>query len=118
MKTLRTDHIAVAVRELESRLALWEALLGVKASPVEARPERGVRAARLEPAGGTAVELISPLGEGSPISGFLEARGEGIHHVCFEGMDIGLAVKALKAGGFRLIAEQPVPGARGVRIVF
>ncbi|MBM3298321.1 MAG: methylmalonyl-CoA epimerase [Candidatus Aminicenantes bacterium] len=118
MKIRGTDHVAVAVRSLEDRLGIWEVLMGVKPSPVEELPERGVRAARFEPPGGTAVELVAPLGRNSPLSGFLESRGEGIHHLCFEVEDIDGAVGELKARGFELVQERPVAGARGTRIVF
>lgn len=118
MKILKPDHIAVAVRSLEAGLPLWEALLGVGSGPVEELPDRGVRAARLEPAGGTAVEVIAPLGGDSPLRRFLESRGEGLHHLCLEVEDIDAAVSELKARGFRLLPEAPVAGAGGTRVVF
>jgi len=118
MKILGTDHISLAVRSLEGRLELWENLLGVKSSAIEDLPERGVRAARIETPGGPALELVAPLGEESPIAGFLETRGEGIHHLCLEVEDIDRAAAELKSAGFQIIGEHPVPGARGTRVFF
>ena len=118
MRVLRVDHIAVAVRDLERSLGLWEVLMGTEASPVETLPERGVRVARIAPAGGGAVELVSPLGQGSPLDGFLEKKGEGLHHICLEVDDIEAAMAELKARGFELLQDRPVPGAEASRIAF
>ncbi len=118
MRIVGIDHLAVAVEELGARLPLWETLLGVKALPTERIPQQGVVAARLEPPGTTAIELIAPLGADSPISGFLKKRGEGIHHLCLEVEDLASALLELKALGFRPIEETPSEGASGKKIVF
>jgi methylmalonyl-CoA/ethylmalonyl-CoA epimerase len=118
MNVVRIDHLAVAVRSLEDGLRLWESLLSVKAHPAEDLPERGVRAARLEPDEGTAVELIAPLDDDSPVRRFLESRGEGIHHLCLEVEDIDGAVSELTALGFLVLQEEPVAGAGGSRVAF
>jgi methylmalonyl-CoA epimerase len=118
MKVIRTDHIGLAVKDLESRLALWQRLFGLEASPPEVLTERGVRVVRLEPEGGAAVELVSPLGEDSPLSGFLRDRGEGIHHLCLEVQDLEEAVAELRAKGAEFLQERPQPGAEGSLIAF
>ena len=68
--------------------------------------------------GGAAVELLEPLTGESPISKFLEKRGEGIHHICFLVDDIEAALERLKKEGVRLIDESPRPGAYHSRVAF
>ena len=118
MKVIRTDHIGVAVKDLESRLALWQRLFGLKASSPEVLTERGVRVVRLEPDRGAAVELVSPLRDDSPLSNFLRDRGEGIHHLCLEVRDLEAAVAELRAQGVEFLQDKPQPGAEGSLIAF
>jgi methylmalonyl-CoA/ethylmalonyl-CoA epimerase len=64
------------------------------------------------------IELLAPLSAGSPISGFLDKHGAGIHHVTLRVQDLDAELKRLKDAGVRLINEEPVPGAGGCRIAF
>jgi len=68
--------------------------------------------------GGTAIELLEPLGENSPISKFLEKRGEGIHHVCFIVDDIEAAIERLRSEGIDLIDNEPRIGAYNAKVAF
>jgi methylmalonyl-CoA epimerase len=68
--------------------------------------------------GGTAIELLEPMDENSPISKFLDKRGEGIHHICFKVDDIEAVLERLKKQGVRLIDESPRPGAYNSRVAF
>jgi len=68
--------------------------------------------------GGTAIELLEPLDKNSPISKFLEKRGEGIHHICYKVDDIEAVLKRLKEQGVRLIDETPRLGAYNSRVAF
>jgi methylmalonyl-CoA epimerase len=82
-------HVAIAVKNMEEAEKLYEKALGLKITHREVVEEQGVKATMLEPEeGGTAIELLEPLNENSPISKFLEKRGEGIHHICFYVDDI------------------------------
>jgi methylmalonyl-CoA/ethylmalonyl-CoA epimerase len=118
MKIIGVDHIAVAVKDLESSLTFWQRLFGLGASPIEVLAERGVRVARLGTDGGAALELVSPLGDDSPLSRFLRERGEGIHHLCLEVRDLGAAMDELRAQGADFLQEQPQRGAEGSLIAF
>ncbi|HEX9902094.1 MAG TPA: methylmalonyl-CoA epimerase [Acidobacteriota bacterium] len=118
MKIIGLDHIAVAVKDLESSLAFWQRLFGLKASPIEVLAERGVRVVRLEPDRGAALELVSPLREDSPVSNFLREKGEGIHHFCLEVRDLEAAMDELRATGADFLQEKPQPGAEGSLIAF
>ena len=118
MKIVGMDHIALAVKDLESSLAFWQRLFGLRASPIEVLAERGVRVVRLEPDRGAALELVSPLREDSPVSNFLRERGEGIHHLCLEVRDLEAAMDELRAKGADFLQERPQPGAEGSLIAF
>ena len=110
------DHIAIATANLEESLALFEKALGIRCEHTEEIPERGIKVAFL-PIGGTRIELVTPLREGSEVSAFLEKRGGGIHHLAFAVDDVDADVKALKEQGVRM-AQDPAPGAHGCRVAF
>lgn len=112
-------HVAVAVRNLEEVEKLYETALGLKVEHREVVEEQGVKTSMLVPSrGGTAIELLEPVDSNSPISKFLENRGEGIHHICFAVDDIEAALERLKKEGVRLIDETPRPGAYNSKVAF
>jgi methylmalonyl-CoA epimerase len=112
-------HVAVAVRSIDEVEKVYETALGLKVGHREVVEDQGVRTSMLLPEkGGTAVELLEPLSGESPISKFLEKRGEGIHHICFLVDDIEAALERLKKEGVRLIDESPRPGAYHSRVAF
>ncbi|HEY7534776.1 MAG TPA: methylmalonyl-CoA epimerase [Thermodesulfobacteriota bacterium] len=122
MKSGTTDslyHVAIAVRNIDEVAKLYEKALGLKVTHVEIVGDQGVKAAMLEPEnGGTAIELLEPLSDNSPISKFLEKRGEGIHHICFLVDDIESTLERLKKEGVQLIDDSPRPGAHKTRVAF
>ena len=109
------DHIGIAVRSLDS-VKIYEAL-GLTIDHVETVETQGVRTAFLS-VGDSNLELLEPTGPQSSVAKFIEKRGEGIHHLCFRVDDIEEHRARLKAQGFRLINEAPVPGAHGCRVAF
>jgi methylmalonyl-CoA/ethylmalonyl-CoA epimerase len=112
-------HVAVAVRNLEEVEKLYETALGLKVEHREVVEEQGVKTSMLVPnGGGTAIELLEPVDQDSPISKFLDKRGEGIHHICFAVDDIEAALERLKKEGVRLIDETPRPGAYNSKVAF
>jgi methylmalonyl-CoA/ethylmalonyl-CoA epimerase len=118
MKILGLDHIGIAVRDLESSQARWTALFGARSGPVEEIAARGVRLVKLNFPEGPAVELVSSFGKASPLVKFLEERGEGIHHVCFEVEDIKAVIEQLVKAGLQFISDTPQQGAAGSLIAF
>ncbi|MCJ7681068.1 MAG: methylmalonyl-CoA epimerase [Candidatus Aminicenantes bacterium] len=114
----KLDHIGIAVKDMENGLNRWKTLLNSVDAVIEEIPERGIKAAHLEIPGGGSVELVEPLTSDSPVAKFLETRGEGIHHLCFEVEDLEAAMKDLKEKGIRFMTDRPVCGAGGSRIVF
>jgi methylmalonyl-CoA/ethylmalonyl-CoA epimerase len=109
------DHIGIAVKSLDAA-GIYEAL-GLTIDHVETVETQGVRTAFLS-AGDANLELLEPTGADSPVAKFIEKRGEGIHHLCFRVDDIEAQLAALKAQGYRLINDAPVPGAHGCRVAF
>ncbi len=113
----RLNHIAIAVPDLAAAAAKYRDMLGAQVGAVQALPEHGVSVVFID-TGNTKVELLEPLGEGSPIAGFLNRNpGGGMHHMCFEVPDLGAAVATLTAGGARVLGE-PRIGAHGRPVVF
>lgn len=112
----KIDHIAIAVHSIEEALQAYEGALGLELAGVGEVPEQGVRVAFL-PTGESELELVEPLASDSGVAKFLEKRGEGIHHICFEVDDIEAVLQDLAARGVRLIDEQPRRGAQG-RVAF
>lgn len=112
-------HVAVAVNDLDKVEKIYETALGLKVVHREVVEDQGVKTSMLLPEkGGTAIELLEPLDENSPISKFLDKRGEGIHHICYLVDDIEAVLKRLKELGVRLIDESPRPGAYNSRVAF
>jgi len=115
----RLNHVAIAVPDLAAATALYRDTLGAKVSEPQAEPEHGVTVVFIE-LPNTKVELLEPLGEDSPIRGFLEkAPAGGIHHVCYEVEDILAARDRLKAQGARVLGSgEPKTGAHGKPVLF
>lgn len=116
MRVTKLEHIGIAVRSLEEARRAYEAL-GLTPAGVEEVPSERVRVA-LFPVGESRIELLEPTAEGSVVHRFLEARGEGIHHIALEVEDLEAACEELRAAGLRLVYETPQPGEGGGRVNF
>ncbi len=115
----RLNHIAVAVPDLEAAAVRYRDTLGAQVGPAQDETDHGVRVVFIE-LPKTKIELLYPLGETSPIRGFLEKNpAGGIHHMCFEVEDILAARDKLKAGGMRVLGTgEPKTGAHGKPVLF
>ena len=115
----RLNHVAIAVPDLAAAAAQYRELLGAKVSEPEDIAEHGVTIVFVE-LPNTQVELLHPLGENSPIAGFLEKNPNGgMHHICYEVDDILAARDRLKAGGARGLGDdEPRIGAHGKPVLF
>ena len=115
----RLNHVAIAVPDLAAATASYRDTLGAKVSQPQALPEHGVTVVFVE-LPNTKIELLEPLGEGSPIAAFLERNGSGgMHHICYEVDDIIAARDRLKAGGARVLGDgEPRIGAHGKPVLF
>lgn len=115
----RLNHVAIAVPDLAEAAALYRDAFGAEVSAPVPLPDHGVTTVFVE-LPNSRIELIHPLGESSPIAGFLERspRG-GIHHVCYEVADLTAAVEALRDRGMTVIGDgEPRLGAHGLPVVF
>ncbi len=113
----KIEHIGIAVKDLEVANALFEKLLGTPSYKEEEVPSEGVRTSFFR-AGPNKVELLQATTADSPLVGFIDKRGEGMHHIAFEVGDIKAEVKRLKAEGFHVLNEVPSRGADNKLVVF
>ena len=113
-------HIAIAVKDLKKSEKLYEDIIGLKVTHREKIEEQGVIVSMLEPDSGkgTSIELLEPIDENSPISKFLQNRGEGIHHICFYVNNLQETLNRLKNEGVKLIDEEPRTGAYNSKVAF
>ena len=115
----RLNHVALAVPALADAVARYRDTLGATVSEPQALPEHGVTVVFVE-LDNTKIELLEPLGEGSPIAAFLAKNPKGgMHHVCYEVTDIVAARDRLVAAGARVLGDgEPKIGAHGRPVVF
>jgi methylmalonyl-CoA/ethylmalonyl-CoA epimerase len=119
MQIGRLNHVAIAVKDVAKAAGVYRDTLGAEISAAVAQPEHGVTTVFvLLP--NTKIELLEPLGEGSPIAKFLERSPDGgIHHLCYEVDDIKSARDQLKAQGVRVLGDgEPKIGAHGKPVLF
>ncbi len=115
----RINHIAIAVPDLDAAIERYRSGLGATVSAPQDLPEHGVRVVFVE-LENSKVELLLPLGENSPIVGFLAKNPDGgMHHICFEVADIKAARDRLTASGARVLGDgSPKIGAHGKPVLF
>ena len=115
----RLNHVAIAVPDLEAAAAQYRNTLGAKVGAPQDEPTHGVTVIFIE-LPNTKIELLYPLGENSPIAGFLEKNPSGgIHHICYEVDDILAARDHLIAEGARILGGgEPKIGAHGKPVLF
>lgn len=115
MKKPVLDHIGIAVSSIDDA-PIWNDL-GLEIDHVETVETQKVKTAFLS-VGDSNLELLEPTSEDSPIAKFIAKKGEGIHHICLRVDDIEAHLERLKARGYRLVNDSPVPGAHGCRVAF
>ena len=115
----RLNHVAIAVRDIAAASKLYRDTLGADVSVAEPQAEHGVTTVFIT-LPNTKIELLEPLGAGSPITKFLDRNPDGgIHHVCYEVDDIIAVRDRLKADGARVLGDgEPKMGAHGKPVLF
>jgi methylmalonyl-CoA/ethylmalonyl-CoA epimerase len=115
----RVNHVAIAVPDLAAATVAYRDQLGASVSQPQPLPEHGVTVVFVG-LPNTKIELIEPLGEGSPIAPFLSKNpGGGMHHICYEVADILAARDQLVASGARILGSgEPKTGAHGKPVLF
>jgi len=116
----KLSHIGIVVNDLEKSIRLYSEIFGCTPDTIEEVSDQKVRVAIFRPGGPgtTAIELISPVSEDSPVSAYLKKRGEGMHHISIETSDLTGKLGELKKKNFRLIDDSPRDGAEGKKIAF
>lgn len=113
----RIDHIAIVVEDIDTALGFWRDALGLNLQHVEDVPDQEAVVAFL-PTGEGEVELVKPTSADSGVARYLNKRGPGLHHICFEVDDIEETLVQLKDEGVRLINETPMIGTGGKKVAF
>ncbi len=113
---LGINHIGIAVRDLDEAINLYVSALGIQPGEIHQSPSAGMKVAMFS-AGNAKIELMEPIGTEGPIAKFIESRGEGVHHICFEVDDIDKELDSLSTKGVRLVDKEARPGLEG-RIAF
>ncbi|MBT3322676.1 MAG: methylmalonyl-CoA epimerase [Anaerolineae bacterium] len=116
-KITKINHIAVAVKDIESSLSFWRDALGLELAELREVPAESAQIAFL-PVDGTEIELVRPMTDDSGLAKYIEKRGEGMHHLCLETDDIEGMMAQLKEKGVQLINEAPRTGADGKKYAF
>ena len=117
MKILGIEHIGIAVEDTENRSPFWEHVLGINRTTTEIVEHEGVKT-DIYNTGKGKIELLKSISDDSTIEKFLNKKGEGIHHVCFEVDNIKQAIMELKEKDISIVSEKPSIGAEGYKIVF
>jgi methylmalonyl-CoA/ethylmalonyl-CoA epimerase len=117
VKAKGIHHLGVAVADLDAAVATYERLFGAELEHRARVEEQGVEAASLR-IGDSRVELLSSLGEDTPVGRFLERRGPGMHHVAYEVEDMRGSLDQLAADGAELIDAEPRAGLFGLEVAF
>ena len=109
----KIHHVAVVVRNLEEAFGFYRDTLGLPVHKAAVVEDQGVKAALLT-IGNSEIELLEPINANGGVAKFLERRGEGLHHICFETDDVYAELAATKAKGIEVIDQTPRKGLAGM----
>ena len=113
----KINHIAVAVNNLEEAAEFYQTVMGLTLSGVEVVPAQKTKVGFFK-IGESNIELVQPVEPDSPLVKFLEAKGQGIHHICLEVDDVEAEVKSLLEKGATMVDQRPRPGAHQTKVAF
>lgn len=113
----KIDHIGIAVADLESAMKKYASMTGKQAAHKEIVEAQQVETVFF-PVGDVRLELLNGTAEDSAITKFIEKRGEGVHHICFEVDDLEASRKRLSSQGLKFVDNVPEQGAGGTKVAF
>ncbi len=112
-KARHINHVCIAVNDIEDTLAFYRDVFGTGEAEVEDIEDQAVRAALVR-VGGSQIEFIQPTDPNGGVARFIERRGEGVHHICFEVENLQERLDALSEHGVQLIDAAPREGLSGM----
>ncbi|MFB5946900.1 methylmalonyl-CoA epimerase [Albibacterium profundi] len=113
----KIDHIGIAVVDLKQAIAKYEKVLDRLCYKTESVISENVKTAFLR-IGESKIELLEAMDKNGPIADFLARRGEGVHHIAYEVIDIYSEIERFKAQGFRVLNDKPRKGADNKLVCF
>ena len=113
----KINHIAIAVNNIEEAAKFYENVLGLTLAGVEVVTAQKTKVGFFK-IGESNIELVQPAEPDSPLAKFLETKGQGIHHICFEVDDIETEAKAFLEKGAIMIDQKPRQGAHNTKVAF
>ena len=120
--TGRVDHVGIVVTDTSAAIELYTTLFGLRADESVEVEREGIRLTFLHPTDldstATTIELLEPTRADTGVARFVEKRGEGTHHVCFEVDDVQREIERLAGLGFQVLDQTPRSGAHGERLAF
>ena len=108
------SHLGIAVKNLEEAREFYRSVFGLESSEPIIGGDGTIKVSMVE-VGGVLIELLQPAGNEGVMAKFLEKRGEGFHHICYEVEDINAEIASLKAAGIEVLSEVK-PGAEGMSV--
>jgi methylmalonyl-CoA/ethylmalonyl-CoA epimerase len=109
----KIHHVGIAVRDLNQSLTFYRDVLGLHVHAMDTVEDQGVRAALLA-IGESEIELLEPTSTEANMAKFIERRGEGLHHICFQTSDVDGDLEVLKDKGVELVDQKSRVGLAGM----
>lgn len=109
----KIHHVGLVVRDADEALKFWRDALGLEVTEDRVIDDQGVRGVLLK-IGNSEVELLEPTRDDTGVARYLETRGEGMHHLCFESDDVAAELQEAAGKGIELIDQEPRPGLAGM----
>ena len=110
----KISHLGIAVKDLEKSMNFYKSVLGFDPSAPIMGGNDTIKASMIK-VGEVHLELLQPMGAEGVMAKFLEKRGEGFHHICYEVRDLHEAIASIKAEGVEVLGE-PMDGVEGLSI--
>jgi methylmalonyl-CoA/ethylmalonyl-CoA epimerase len=109
----KIHHIGIAVHDLDKSLEFYRDVMGLHVHALDTVEDQGVRAALLT-IGESEIELLEPTRPDAGMAKFLERKGEGLHHICFETPTVDEDLEELKEKGVELVDQKSRVGLAGM----
>lgn len=113
----KINHIAIAVRNIEESARFYQDVLGLTLSGIETVTEQKTKVGFFK-IGETNIELVQPTEPDSPVAKFLETKGQGIHHICFEVDNLEAEIEECLKKGATMVDMKPRHGAHNTKVAF